>query len=133
MQLAARIRDRWIDWTIAVVGATGVYAIAVALTGGFKIKVAGLRFSSQSWERPAIVAVIGAVTLVIGGRARVATLLRNLAGVLESSAVARAIVVAAAIWTVACGIGFGTFAIGGSDSYGYVGQARLFAHGKLTD
>ena len=42
-------------------------------------------------------------------------------------------VLVAAIWTLSVGIGFGTFAIGGADSYGYVGQARLLAHGKLTD
>jgi 4-amino-4-deoxy-L-arabinose transferase-like glycosyltransferase len=42
-------------------------------------------------------------------------------------------VLVAAIWTLSVGIGFGTFASGGADSYGYVGQARLLAHGKLTD
>ena len=31
------------------------------------------------------------------------------------------------------GLGYGTFANGGADSYGYVGQAQLLAQGKLTD
>ena len=37
MGLTARLRDRWIPWTAALVGATAAYAVAVALTGGFKV------------------------------------------------------------------------------------------------
>lgn len=129
----ARLRDRWIPWAIALVGATAVYAAVVAVTGGFKLAVAGVRFRSQSWERPAAVAVIGAIAIVIATRARIAAISRNLAVDLESPLASRLVVAAAALWTVAIGIGFGTFANGGADSYGYVGQARLLAHGRLTD
>ena len=40
---------------------------------------------------------------------------------------------AAAAWTLVAALAFGTFAIGGADSYGYAGQARLLRHGSLTD
>ena len=128
-----RRRDRWIPWGIALVGATAIYAVGVALTGGFKVAVAGLRFSSHSWERPALLAAIGAIALVVATRARIAAISRNLAVDLESEAASRLIVVAATLLALAIGIGFGTFANGGADSYGYVGQARLLAQGQLTD
>ena len=133
MGLTARLRDHWFPWAVAFVGATAIYAGTVALTGGFKFTIAGLRFSSHSWERPAIVAAIGAIVLAIAARRWIADLSRNLADVIESVPIARVAVVAAALWAVAAGIGFGTFANGGADSYGYVGQARLLAHGRLTD
>ncbi len=133
MGQTARLRDRWIPWVFAVVTVTAIYAVAVAITGGFRVRIWGVRFSSHSWERPAVLAAIGAVPLVIASSTRIAALSRTLAVTLESALVARVVMVTAAIWTVAVGIGFGTFAIGGADSYGYVGQARLLAQGRLTD
>jgi hypothetical protein len=62
-----------------------------------------------------------------------ASLAGKLATRLDSTSLSRPIAIAAAIWAVAIGIGFGTFANGGADSYGYVGQARLLAEGRLTD
>lgn len=129
----ARFRDRWIPWTAALVGAIAAYAVAVALTGGFKVRVGGFRFSSHSWERPAVIAAIGAIALAIAARARIAVISRSLAVTLESPSVSRGVAVGATIWALAVGIGFGTFAIGGADSYGYVSQARLLAEGRLTD
>jgi hypothetical protein len=116
-----------------LVAATTVYAIAVALTGGFRIRIAGFRLSSQSWERPAVIATLGAIALTVAARLRMAAMLRALGGALESLSFCRSVVAAAAIWTLAIGIAFGTFASGGADSYGYVAQARLLAQGKLTD
>jgi hypothetical protein len=131
--LTAHVRDRLIAWITAVVGVTAAYASAVALTGGFKINIAGLRFSSHTWERPALIAGLGAIVLAGLARARIAAVSIRLAAILESSGFARSLVASAAIWTLAIGIGYGTFASGGADSYGYVGQARLLAHGRLTD
>ena len=125
--------DRWIAWTIALVAITGTYAAIVAVTGGFKVSIAGFRLSSHSWLRPALVAAAGAVVLAIAARAQIVAALRRLSTVLESSRHAGWLAAATAVWTLSIGIGFGTFASGGADSYGYVGQARLFAHGKLTD
>ena len=131
--MTAHVRDRLIAWMTAVVGVTAAYASAVALTGGFKISIAGFRFSSHAWERPAVVAGLGAIVLAGLARARIAAVSIRLAAILESSGFARSLVASAAIWTLAIGIGYGTFASGGADSYGYVGQARLLAHGRLTD
>src|SRR5689334_4895186 len=120
---ATKPRDRWITLIIAIVAATGAYAAIVALTGGFKVTIAGLRVSSQSWQRPAMVAAIGLVVLALTARARTVAGSIRLAAVLESSRGAAWLAVIAATWTLAIGIGFGTFASGGSDSYGYAGQA----------
>lgn len=125
--------NRWIVWTLALVAITGTYAAILALTGGFKVSIAGFRLSSHSWHRPALVAAAGAIVLAIAARAQIVAALRRLSTVLESSRHAGWVVAATAVWTLSIGIGFGTFANGGADSYGYVGQARLFAHGKLTD
>ena len=129
----ARRPDRWIAWTIAVVVLTGAYAVAVALTGGFKVSLAGLRFSSHSWHRPAAVAALGAAIVAVAARGWIAGASARLGSVVEASRASTWLVIAAAIWTLSVGIGFGTFASGGADSYGYVGQARLLAHGRLTD
>jgi hypothetical protein len=126
-------RDRWITPLIVIVAVTGAYAAIVALTGGFKVTIVGLRFSSQSWQRPATVAAFGAIVLAVTARARIVAASIRLAAALESSRAAGWLAVIAAIWTLSIGIGFGTFASGGADSYGYVGQARLLAHGRLTD
>ena len=133
MGLAARLRNRWIPWTIAIVAVTSVYATTVALTGGFKFAIGGLRFSSREWQRPAAVAIIGAIVLALAARARIAAASRRLATVAGSPRFARWMAALAGVSALAVGIGFGTFASGGADSYGYVGQARLLAHGRLTD
>ncbi len=38
----------------------------------------------------------------------------------------------ASAWAFIAGVAFGTFAIGGADSYGYMGQARLLAQWRVT-
>jgi 4-amino-4-deoxy-L-arabinose transferase-like glycosyltransferase len=115
------------------VALTAAYAVAVAVTGGFKVHLAGFRFSSQSWQRPATIAAIGAAAVAAAARARIAAASAHLGARAQSSRGSSWIVLLAAIWTLSVGIGFGTFASGGADSYGYVAQARLLAHGKLTD
>lgn len=107
--------------------------MAVALTGGFDLRIAGLRLRSRSWVRPAVLATVGAMVLGVVARARMAALSAQTWRVVDSPAIAPWLVVPAAAWTLAAGVGFSTFAIGGADSYGYVGQARLLAHGRLTD
>src|SRR6266513_1607199 len=133
MGLAARLRDRWIGWTIAIVAVTSVYATTVALTGGFKIALGGLRFPSREWQRPAAVAIIGAIVLAVAARARIAAASSRLAIAADSPRFARWMAAVGGVSALAAGIGFGTFASGGADSYGYVGQARLLAEGRLTD
>ncbi len=133
MGLIDRLRERWTTVIATVVAATSAYAILVWFTGGFRIEVAGLRLSSRSWERPATVAAIGFVILLVTVRVRSAAALRQLSEILDSPTFAQRTVAIAACWTLAAGIGFGTFANGGADSYGYVAQARLLTQGRLTD
>lgn len=118
---------------MAVTAAVALYALAVALTGGFDVRVAGVRVRSHAWMRPAIVAAASAVLLISVARFRVAALLARAWTAAEAPPVGRALVGAAMAWTLATGVLFGTFASGGADSYGYVGQARLLAGGRLTD
>ena len=113
--------------------AAAALTVAVWWTGGFSVRIAGIRVRSHSWVRPAIVALAGAALLIWLARARIAGALARAWRRGGIPAFAGALAAARMAWTLAAGIGFGTFAIGGADSYGYVGQARLLAHGRLTD
>lgn len=110
-----------------------MYAIAVGWSGGFTLHVGALRVRSHSWIRPAALALGGAAALVYFARSHVTELVTRSARALESVHAAVTLAAAAAVWAFVAGIAFGTFAIGGADSYGYVSQARLFAEGRLTD
>lgn len=126
-------RDVIVLWLVAAVTIVMGYALAIALTGGFTVQVAGLRLRSHSWVRPALLASAGAVALALMARARVVAMWVGVSYLVESGRFARRVAVTATAWALAAGVGFGTFANGGADSYGYVGQARLLAHGHLTD
>ena len=129
----AGTRDVLVLWLVAAVTIAMGYALAIALTGGFTVQVAGLRLRSHSWVRPALLASAGAVALAFAARARVVAMWVRVAPLVESDRFARGVAMTATASAVAAGIGFGTFTNGGSDSYGYVGQARLLARGHLTD
>jgi hypothetical protein len=53
-----RKRDRRIAWLLAVTAAAAVFAAAVWWTGGFSVRIAGIRVRSHSWVRPAIIALV---------------------------------------------------------------------------
>ena len=125
---------RWIAWMIAVRRGRRADASPLPWTGGFKVSIAGLRFSSHSWERPGSSSPAGAArSFWLGSRRGLLSRCRApcaRAGLVRIRRIARG---EAAMLDARAGIGFGTFASGGADSYGYVGQARLLAHGRLTD
>jgi hypothetical protein len=126
-------QTRWVPWLIAVTALAAIYAIAVAWSGGFTVRLGGVRMRSHSWLRPALVAVGGAAVLVYFARAQVTALVARASSALQSVRSATVLAAGAAAWAFMAGAAFGTFAIGGADSYGYVGQARLLAQGRLTD
>jgi hypothetical protein len=126
-------RDVVLPWLLAAVAIAMAYALTIAVTGGFTLQVAGFRLRSHSWIRPALLAAAGGAAASLLAPARAAAMCAHAAGVIESPAFARGLAVVAAGWALAAGIVFGTFAVGGADTYGYVGQARLFAHGRMTD
>lgn len=113
--------------------AAAIFALVVAATGGFDLRLAGLRLRATAWERPAIVALAGLAWLSYVARPRVTALWVRAWASAGRAADPRLLVAAAAAWTLAAGLFFGTFACGGADSYGYVGQARLLLEGRVTD
>jgi hypothetical protein len=118
---------------MAVAGLAGIYAIAVGWSGGFTLQVAGLRMRSHSWVRPALVALAGSGVLIYFARPAVTAFVTAASRAFYSSRAAPVVAAVASLWAFSAGMAFGTFAVGGADSYGYVGQARLLAHGRLTD
>jgi hypothetical protein len=118
---------------MAATALAGVYAIAVAWSGGFTLHLGRVRMRSHSWVRPALLALAGAGVLVYSARPYVTGFVTRAARTLESVRAAAVLAAAASAWAFVAGTAFGTFAIGGADSYGYVAQARLFAEGRLTD
>jgi hypothetical protein len=113
--------------------ALAAYAATIAATGGYEFHFAGIRLRSHSWARPALAAAFIGVVWAIRARAQVLSAASRAWSALESPAVSRIVAAVAASWTLAASIAFGTFAAGGSDSYGYVSEARLFARLRLTD
>jgi hypothetical protein len=121
-------RSSYVLFGLAILAAGS--AIAVALSGGFSLRVLGVRLSSHGALRPALLAVL---FLVVAYRWRPrwqkGTLSNYLARLLERLtpwvAPAAAALVLALCWM------YGTRAAGGSDSYGYVSQARLWLRGDL--
>jgi hypothetical protein len=126
-------RQRVVPWLLAATLIAAGYAVVIAATGGFNIEVSGVRLRSRSWLRPALLAGTGAAVLALVTRARIAVLWAHASRAGQTTRFAAALATAATAWTLVAGILFGTYANGGSDSYGYVGQARLLAQGKLTD
>jgi hypothetical protein len=111
--------------------ACAVLALVVAVQGGLETRIAGVRVSSRSWERPAAAALAFAIAWLV-------TAQRRLVGVRDRAALAfdrapLAIAVVAALWAAYASVACGTFAAGGADSYGYISQAELFARGQLTE
>jgi hypothetical protein len=101
-----------------------LFALFVALTGGIDTRIGGIAVRSRSWERPATIA--GA--LIVAG---LFVLRQSLAGI--PARVFAGLPVLAVLWTAAAAFGFGTYAAGGADSFGYISQAELLAHGRLTE
>ena len=117
----------------AITLAVAAYAVIVAWTGGFDARLAGVRIRSREWERPALIAAAGSAWLLWLVRRQAAVALVRVWHATDGARGASVLAGAAAAWTLAAGLIFGTFASGGADSYGYVGQARLLVNGRLTD
>ena len=128
-----RTSDRRLAWLLAVTLAAAAYALLVAATGGFDARVAGIRVRSRDWARPAMVAAAGAAWIVYRARRPLGVRSAEAWRHADTITTSRVLVGAAAAWTLVAALAFGTFAIGGADSYGYAGQARLLRHGSLTD
>ena len=125
--------SRWVVWLMAATAAVATFAAAVAWTGGFEARIGGIRLRSHSWVRPAVLAAAGAGLLAAVERRQLAEWFVRVWSAAESRRLPAAVAGAAMVWTAIAGLGFGTYASGGADSYGYVSQARLLAQGRLTE
>lgn len=103
-------------------------ALTVAFTGGFVINAFGLRASSHDIVRPLIAGVVLTVLYVAIARKQWRTDLKILTRINAPMFIAALCTGAAVI----VGIHWGNFLGGGPDSSGYVSEADLWAHGKLT-
>ena len=113
---------------VVAVGALGV-ALWDAAAGGFYFTLEGVRISSREAYKPwrlGMLAVVAAVCIRDWMAAPDATTWARL------PAWAPRIAAAAALGSLALAIGFGSFAAGGSDAYGYVSQAWLWASGRVV-
>ncbi|HEX5070973.1 MAG TPA: glycosyltransferase family 39 protein [Vicinamibacterales bacterium] len=105
-----------------------LWVIAVALTGGFKVTIGGIKFSSQEPMRPLYWSTLPLLIFVWanGPGATAQTWSRWLATIDHRVAVA-----ALTLVTLVLGVSFATTAAVASDQYGYVSQADLWLKGDL--
>jgi hypothetical protein len=119
-----------LDRVLIFISAAGyLVALATLFSGGFSAHLYAARFSSRSLLRPFVLATASLALAVelSAHRARqlsaVGHAVERRAGWIGACAAAVALVI---------GIWYGTFAAGGSDSYGYVSEADLWLKGALV-
>jgi hypothetical protein len=125
---------------LAIAVAAVAWSLVVVSTGGFAVRLAGIRISSRSVLNPLLLALIAAVaawvlspptqrgrTLVLD-LARFATTLRGWTRQVWFASLLAALISAG---IVIVGLTEGALVAGGSDSYGYVSQAEAWASGRF--
>ena len=119
---------RRVLFALAVAGAT--LAVVLAATGGFTIRIAGVRVSAHGAIRPLLLSLLaGTIALRRLSPAERTAFIDRSAHLAVRCAPWCAAVVAVIMLAVA--VECGTRSAGGSDTYGYVSQARLWLHGDL--
>jgi hypothetical protein len=116
-----------------VLVALGFVGLAVALwdvsMGGFYFNVLGIRVSSWEAYKPFRIGMLATIA---------ACLLYDRAAARDRASwsilprCARWVAACMVVVSVAIAVRYGIFAAGGSDAYGYVSQASLWAHGRLV-
>src|SRR5262245_717558 len=107
-----------------------IWAVIAFVTDGFSVALGPLRVKATEPVRPIIIGVIA--TAIYAWRysaADIDTFWRALFRVIKATAV-RAMPVVALLGFI-LGVYYGSFSVGGSDSYGYVSQAELWLTGTL--
>jgi len=114
-----------------VIAVAGVCLAAVlAVHGGFYIRIAGIRLSARGALRPLLVALLtGSIALRLLSPSERARLIDRAARIGPKLAPWAAAIAAGAV--LATGLMHATRSAGGSDSYGYISQARLWLRGDL--
>jgi len=139
-------RERLAYRLLVIASAVLLWTVVVGWTGGFALSVGGMRLSSRSLRNPLIlagIALAAACAAAPRGRrlrvlaaagARIVGSVDTAVAALNPHYVRRAadlLAAATAVAVVAIGVAWGSFVVGGADSYGYVSQARLWATGTL--
>ena len=105
------------------------WALVVAATGGVDTRVLSIAIRSRDPFRAAVASVVLLVFVAFWYRADLSRSIDTAGAVLRRHAIALALAAAAAL--AAHGIVFGSFGVGGSDSYCYVNQAYDWAEGRM--
>jgi hypothetical protein len=119
-----------------VVAAAG-WTLVVAFSGGLDLRPYGISFRSTEADRPAYATLVLALVYVAAFRRYVPRHVAWLEGRAAPAAsflerrAAPAAFLAAAV-TFALGMAYGIHVAGGSDSYGYISEARLWLSGDLV-
>src|SRR2546428_3654863 len=116
-----------------------VWAVVIALTGGLSIRIGGIRLTARTAGRPLLAscASLFAAWAVAPRNLRHHTLIADYNALLSGattmirSSFPTLAIACTCLAVVGVGIQKGTFAAGGADSYGYVSEADLWAHGLL--
>jgi hypothetical protein len=121
---------------LALIVLCAVWALAVAVSGGFDLRASGIPFRSTSARRPGLATLVLILVYAVLYRPHAERHLIALDARLHPaldamSRRARWIAVALAVATATVGITHGVLVAGGSDSYGYVSQADLWLQRDL--
>ena len=107
-----------------------LWALAVTITGGFRIEVASIRISSRNASRIFLFAALpAALAWRLAYRDRLERWLQSRHGLLRTLGVLSA--AAAALGILAAGVLYGSRTAAASDPSGYVSQSALWARGNL--
>src|SRR5579862_6308343 len=136
LEIAPLLRRRLRRGALVVCAIAVFWAIGVRLTGGFLIDTGPVYLSSRNPRMSSIIAIVsGAIAwaLALSGQ-RTRGLAEDIERLTRYSFPPRLAGVSAGFLAVSITIlalARGAFVAGGSDSYGYVSQADLLAHGAL--
>ena len=111
------------------------WALFLLVFGGFDAQILGVTITTHEPSRPIILTVVGLlVFLSATGLHDVAAALRDTLAFYRdiSARLDGPIVAVLAVAVLAVGVGRGSKAAGGGDSYGYISEAELFLSGHLT-
>jgi hypothetical protein len=115
---------------IVISAALFIWAVAVAITGGFRIEIASIRISSRNASRILLFAALpAALAWRLAYRDRLELWLQSRRRPLHRAAVI--VIAAASMGIVGVGIVFGSRTAAASDSSGYVSQSALWAERDL--
>ncbi|HKY22974.1 MAG TPA: glycosyltransferase family 39 protein [Vicinamibacterales bacterium] len=124
------LRSRLIDSiSLIAIVASAILAFIAVFGSGVYTSAYGIRLSSQTLWRPAIVAVVASAFLLYRSELRQQTLTRIASQILQH---ATAVAIALAAVTVVMAFRVSAFEVVGADVYGYVSQAHLWVSGALV-